>query len=388
MRFRPKGAPVLSKTDPTFPPSSSNPEVCSLNTSTEMRIPRMPVRIHIALFSLSVLLVLSVGCDDSPPGPPGGGLDTTSHAITWRTDTLGFFSSRLSDVWGTSPSNVYAVGLLLPEGTEPNSFIIRFDGVRWATLRDDSLSWWVGAGVLAGIHGLSDSAIYVVGSRYNGPPATGLVARWDGRRWWNISPDSSVPLLSVWVRTAEDVYACGANGTILRYDGTRWVKLESGTDLDVWSIVGLPGGELYAVAADYFNSYLGSLVLRIEGNDVAVDQAFGVGQKFDVWGATEDALYAVGEGTFKKTTSAGWKEVTTPNPSVRINSVSGAGPSDIIVAGAYGAVAHWNGATWRFYDELFFPSSSRSYFESFAIGGSYFLVGYTGTCALITVGTR
>jgi hypothetical protein len=206
--------------------------------------------------------------------------------------------------------------------------------------------------------------------------------------WWNISPDSSGPLLSVWVRTAEDVYVCGVNGTLLRYDGTRWVKLESGTDLDVWSIVGLPGGELYAVAADNWNSYRGNRVLRIEGSMVTVDNSVSVGMKLDIWGTDEGTLYAVGDGTFQRTSGAGWKEVTTPNPRVGLNSVSGSGANDVLVVGSFGVVVHWNGVSWHFYDGLFFPTSSRTYFESFAIGGSYFLVGYTGTCALITVGTR
>ncbi len=380
MRYSPLATPVLSKSESSLTPSPSHQNISPLNTCPQMGLTR--------LFSLSILLSFCAGCDDSPPGPPVGGLDTTSHAISWRTDTLGFFSSRLIDVWGTSPSNVYAVGLLDPEGTEPSSFILRFNGIRWTTIEDDSLSWWVGAGVLAGIHGLSDSAIYVVGSRFNGPPATGLVARWDGRRWWNISPDSTGSLLSVWVRTAEDVYACGLDGTILRYDGRRWMKLESGTDLDVWSIVGLPNGDLYAVAADNWNSYRGSLVFRIKGNAVVVDNSVSVGRRLDIWGSSEATLYAVGDGTFQRTAMVAWQEVATPNPRVGLHSTSGTGANDVIIAGAFGAVVHWNGASWHFYDELFFPSSSRSYSGAYAIGGSYFLVGNTGGRALITIGIR
>ena len=380
MRYSPLATPVLSKSESSLAPSPSHQNISPLNTCPQMGLSR--------LFSLSILLALFAGCDESPPGPPVGGFDTTSHAISWRTDTLGFFSSRLSDVWGTTPSNVFAVGYYVTGAPEPPSFILHCDGFRWTPLWDDSLSWWVAGGQLSGIHGLSDTALFVVGVRDAGPPATGFAAKWDGHRWLNISPSGSGPLFSVWVRNTEDVYACGVNGTILRYDGTRWVKLESGTDLDVWSIVGLPSGDLYAVAADYFNSYLGSVVLRIEGNAIVVDQSFPVGQKFDIWGANEEALYAVGEGTFQRTPGAGWKEVTTPNPRVRLNSVSGSGANDVLVVGSFGAVVHWNGASWHFYDELFFPTSSRSYFESFSIGGTYFLVGYTGTCALITVGAR
>jgi hypothetical protein len=337
----------------------------------------------------SIIVGLLVSCKDSPPGPPPlAGPDTTSHEITWATDSMGFFSTRLLDVWGTSETNVYAVGYVPGPPPEPGTYIAQYNGSVWAPMQDDSLGWWLAAGLLAGIHGLSNDMIVVAGSRYNSGVVTGVVAKWNGARWTNISPDSSAALFTVWAESETSIYAAGDSGTILWYDGNSWTQLESGTDLDIWQISGLPGGEIYAVGSDYFNSFAGSVILRIEGNIVIHEQFFPVGQKFGIWGTLGGEAYATGEGTFHKTRGSSWLQIATPNPRVALWSVTGTAPNNVLVVGSYGAVVHWSGGSWRFYEELYDRSSFKSYFKTFAIGNRYFLVGYTGSRALMTVGTR
>ncbi len=350
----------------------------------------MNKRVLITVLTAIATMHFVTGCKDSSSGPqpPPNGPDTTRHSISWQTDSTGEYPSRLLDVWGTSPSGVYAVGCLFYPPPALGRYVAHFDGTRWTAIQDDSLSWWLAAGWLAGVQGISDSMIFVVGQRDNGPPPTGFAGQWNGRRWVNISPDSAQPLLSVWARSSTDAYACGANGIVLHYDGVRWTSLQSGTNLHIWQITGLPDGEVYAVASDYFNSLLGSVVLRIEGNTVTQDQFFPVGQKFGIWGTTHGELYATGEGTFHKVNGSAWQEIPTPNPRVAMWSVTGTASNNVLVAGSYGAVIHWSGKSWKFYDELYDRSSSKSYFTAFAIGNKYFLVGNTPSQALVTIGTR
>jgi hypothetical protein len=314
--------------------------------------------------------------------------DTTSHSISWRTDSLGYYSSSLLDVWGVSPVSVYAVGRVNGEPPEPGTYLTHFDGVSWTLMKDDSLLWWIGGGVLAGIHGLTDTSIFVVGSRASGPPPTGFAGRWSKKGWVNISPDSTAPLLSVWVRSMNDVYASGARGTILHYDGRTWQSLQSGTSLDVWQITGLPTGEIYAVASDYFNSYVGSAVLRISGNTVTQEHFFPIGRLFGIHGFASSSLYVTGEDVYRRAGAGSWEVISTPSPFVNLRSVSATEDDNIIIAGVFGAVLHWSGASWKFYDELYDRSSSKAYFRAFAIGNKYFLVGNTPSHAMITVGTR
>jgi hypothetical protein len=336
-----------------------------------------------------ILFIFSFSCKESPPGPPPPTVpDTTSHTISWQTDSTGYYFSRLLDVWGTSPTNVYAVGDVSGPPPELGKYIAHYDGVAWTAMHDDSLSWWIASGLLAAIHGISDTAIFVAGSRDNGYGVTGFVGHWNGRKWSNISPDSCSSLITVWAKSATDLYAAGDTGTVLHYDGNHWQRLQCGTGLDIWQITGLPKGALYGVASDYFNSFAGSVIVRIEGTAVIQDQVFPVGQKFGVWGTTNGEGYATGEGAFHKLNGSTWEEILTPNPRVVLWSVSGTASNNVIISGAFGAVIHWSGRTWKFYDELYDRSSSKSYFKDFAIGNKYFLVGNTPSHALITIGTR
>ena len=281
-----------------------------------------------------------------------------------------------------------SVGYIPEQPPQIGSFILHFDGLEWTKVRDDSLLFWIAGGLVTGIHGLSDTAIFLAGIRNNGYGVSGFVGRWNGQKWFNISPDSCSSLLTVFARSVTDVYAAGDTGTLLHYDGIRWHRLHSGTTLDIWQITGLPSGEIYAVASDYFNSFAGSVVLRIEGDNVVQDQSFSVGQKFGIWGTANGEAYATGEGTFHKTNGSTWREIATPNPRVALWSVAGTGPNNVLVVGSYGAVIHWSCDSWQFYDELYDRSSSKSYFKAFAIDNKYFLVGNTPSHALITVGTR
>ncbi|HET6272416.1 MAG TPA: hypothetical protein VFG32_05510 [Bacteroidota bacterium] len=339
-------------------------------------------------FLTLVLFLVSFSCKKETPSDPPNGPDTTSHSISWQTDSIGYYSSRLLGVCGTSETNVYAVGVIEDEGTGLPSFLARYNGVSWIKIMDDSLNWWIGAGLLAAVHSLSDTCIFVAGSSFDSNDIHGFVGRWNGRNWQNISPDSSSSLLAIWAKSATDVYVGGDVGTVLHYDGNSWQRLPNAMDHDVRDIVGLSTGEVYAVATDYFNSLVGSFVLRFEGSTVIQEHFFALGRMFGVWGGQGVGLYTTGEGTFHTQDGSTWEEILTPSPSVAMFSVTGISSNNVLVAGSYGAVMHWSGGSWRFYDELYDRSSSRSYFKAFAIGNKYFLVGNTPTHALMTIGTR
>jgi hypothetical protein len=336
----------------------------------------------IALIALSMVEFTS--CSDS--GAPSDGPDTTSHRIYWKPDSLGGPPSVLLDVWGTSQTNVYAVGVLYGVGTGSGNFLIHYDGAQWSAIHDDSLSWWIAAGILAGIHGTSDTNIFVVGSRFNNNVTTGFVGRWNGRKWFNVSPDSSTSLLAVCVKNTSDVYVGGANGTILHHNGSGWTQLQTGTTLDVNQIIGLTSGEVFAVASEYYNSLAGSAVLRLSSTGATMEHFFPIGAMFGLWGMTRSRLYVAGEGIYLQTDAGSWTQLTTPFPAVTFFSLCGTNENNIVTAGAYVAVGHWSGRTWMFYPDLYDRSSFKTYFKGFAVGNWYFLVGETGIRALINVG--
>jgi len=71
------------------------------------------------LFPLLLLLVLAAGCGQAPVGPEPNPIRTT-----WNLEAPLPTSQHLWGVWGTSASNVWAVGGF---GSE----IVHYDGVDW-----------------------------------------------------------------------------------------------------------------------------------------------------------------------------------------------------------------------------------------------------------------
>ncbi len=160
-------------------------------------------------------------------------LDTTSHNYTWELQTIGVFQSSLSDVWGSSATNVYAVGRVeVPDG-ETQSNIIHFDGNSWRTVTEAAFDTGFAYGEFGGIYGFSEDDIWVVGTN---------VLHWDGNTWKPLAftlrrtgPGSAIVITlnevlsgnqftAVWGASAQDVFAVGVGG---RGDCTlRWPAVD------------------------------------------------------------------------------------------------------------------------------------------------------------------
>lgn len=134
----------------------------------------------------------------------------------------------LQGVWGSSDSNIYAVG--------DNGLILHYSGTYWAII-DSRVSRQ-----LNGIWGSTEADIYVVG-------ADGLILHFDGTSWSEMESGTTETLTGVWGNSTNEVYAVGENGTMLCFKGTTWFQVETGLVEhlnDVWS--GKPK-EVYAIGA-------------------------------------------------------------------------------------------------------------------------------------------
>jgi len=323
-------------------------------------------------------------CTTCPPSEP----DTTSHSISWRVDTLGTYSSYLFDVWGPGSSDLYAVGYLRAEGASRDAYISQYDGIRWNARPDSILSFGLQAGGLQGIHGLSSNNMVVVGASYNSILFKGFAAIWNGSAWHDISPPNSMGLNSVWMKSSNDIYAVGEGGTLLRFDGAKWDSLPSPTDLAILRLVGVPTGELFAVAADYANYLTGSVILRISGTTVDVEKIIPGRRLFSIWGQSSSNLYAVGDGVFHRDDQGVWSEVNVNRSNTALFAVNGTKDSDILLAGAYQLILHWNGNSWYEYSDLFQGSSSIILEQVIGFPDGYTIVGQTGSYAIVLRGTR
>jgi hypothetical protein len=131
----------------------------------------------------------------------------------------------LKGVWGTSGSNVFAVGT--------NGTILHYNGNAWTDMS------WPTYSYLNGVWGSSESDVFVVGGN-------GTILHYDGIVWEPMSSGTTLGLEEVWGSSGCNVFAVGLIGTILHFDGSSWAPMSSGTTERLWGVGGYPG-EVLAV---------------------------------------------------------------------------------------------------------------------------------------------
>jgi hypothetical protein len=213
--------------------------------------------------------------------------------------------SGVTDVWGSSATNVWWVGNALyqwngsalsttarPANVNPLNAIhgasanevwavgqggsmVRFNGTSWAR---------TGIGVttstLHGVSVASPTAVFVVG-------ANGARFRFDGTSWTNDSLALGPTLNAVSAVSATDVWAVGNNGSIFRFDGTSWSSLPSGTTATLT-------GVLARASNDVFITGPSGLVLRWNGTSLTTQLTHQ--SQSQAIAAGGSALFLVGTG--------------------------------------------------------------------------------------------
>jgi hypothetical protein len=95
---------------------------------------------------------------------------------------------------------------------------------------------------LMGVWGTSPTDVFAVGY-WNG-----AILHYDGSAWSSMTGATTDGLHAVWGTTPTDVYALGHDGVILHYDGTAWNAMTSGTDEDLFGVWGT-SSHVYAVGS-------------------------------------------------------------------------------------------------------------------------------------------
>ena len=249
------------------------------------------------------------------------------------------------DVWGSSSSDVYAVGL--GDFFDP---IWHYNGSAWSEMSGvidgDYFGIWgdssddifvVGAGdkiihyngsvwsnmnsgtskTLYGVWGSSSTDIFAVGPvNYSvwGYPTVycsgwdneSTILHYNGSAWSDMDVDASACLYSVWGTSTDDVFAVGTNGTILHYNGTSWSAMASGTTRHLEAVWGTSPTNVYAVGAPNLSTGKNE-ILRYNGS---------------VWSNVSDAT------------------------SLWLHDVWGTSASDVFAVGWYGRILHYDGSSW------------------------------------------
>jgi hypothetical protein len=249
------------------------------------------------------------GADDD--GGNDGGNDGGSGAEEWQVVSDGLPAALLS-VWGSSESDVWAVGGEAGDGAGPAVF--HWDGSAWTRMdtgiTDNTDLWWV--------FGFEGGPIFFGGEK-------GTILRYEGGEFEQLTTPGVQTVFGMWGASPDDVWAVGGNltggGFAWRFDGTEWTEVAEvpeeitgpGT---IWKVAGRDANDVWMSATGgitlHWNGEL--LVENIEGTDVSLFSVSGNDERFITVGGDFDGIIYENEGE-------GWIPALEPGESELLSGV-------------------------------------------------------------------
>ncbi len=216
---------------------------------------------------------------------------------TWTVQNSGT-GARLWDIWGAAANDVWAVGRW---GT-----IIHYDGVSWTSARNDT------NGTFRSIWGTTHNDVWSFpifpANLDKGLPCTHSGFHWDGADWteaWSIP--SCVSILNAWGASADDAWAIGCNiapdgfctsGVLLRLTAEGWTTLPAPDSHSLLTgLWGTAGDDLWSVGcvADDKGYCLWGTVIHYNGSHWTRQLTDGVVPPLlGAWAAVDEGIWAVG----------------------------------------------------------------------------------------------
>jgi hypothetical protein len=295
--------------------------------------------------------------------------------LTWAAGTP--TTEGLRDVWGSSGSDVFAVGT--------NGTILHYDGSAWAVMTTPEA---LESCSITGVWGSSSDHVFAT---FGGNTGCGGVLQYNGSLWSVVletpvqDQDYFSPMNHVWGSGPDDVYAVGYDGLLAHWDGTSWNTndlsgVTEGSPIPLSAIWGSSGSDIF-VACQY------GFILHYDGSawSPTFSDASNGPSFYGVWGSSGNDVFVVGgERRILHYDGTGWTEMETG--SGILWDVWGSSGSDVFTVGTDGTILHYDGDAWSAVEKL--PASASTE-DLFGIWGSsdsdIFVVGSDG---LILHGTK
>ncbi len=322
-------------------------------------------------------------------------MDTTSHDFTWEITYLGDGQSYLKDVFAISDTDVWAVGQIYLRdstgGLNKKYNVIHYNGREWQLIQTNRNPWIPSPSY--SVFGFSRDDIWIGGT---------IPIHWDGKKWKHFGSQQGFPVFGpinkIWGRSSSDLYFVGTNGSITHYDGQKFEREESGTSYDLTDVFGTEH-EVWAVGGSPFRDQ-GIVLFESNGIFRQIDSLSNnnMWSVASVWcddgGFSGNGLFAfAGRGIQYK--NPVWQVAPTSLTGGNLglgdlffSSIRGSKSNNILSAGDFGIVLHYNGKSWIMYQKLFrFPSNRI--FASLSVKDQYvFIVGVEDGRGLIYKGIK
>ncbi len=226
--------------------------------------------------------------------------------------------NTLRGVWGSSSSDVFAVGY---SGT-----ILHYNGSTWIGMASSTTN------NLLGVWGSSSTDVFAVGQ-------IGTILHYDGSNWSAMTSGTTNTLNGVWGSSSSDVFAVENSGTILHYDGSTWSAMTSGTTNNLLSVWGSSSNNVFAVGAS-------GTILHYDGSTWSSMTSGTSNPIYGIWGSSSTDVFAVGQiGTILHYDGSNWSAMTSGS-SNNLLGIWGSSATDAFAIGYSGTILHYNGSTW------------------------------------------
>ncbi len=302
-------------------------------------------------------------------------MDTTSHDFSFETFLLGdgTGSSCLYDVAIINDTLAYAVGEIYQGGERYN--VAKWNGESWQLLQ---FNYQGAAPEIKTVFAFNENDIWF-----------DPWFHWNGQNIQELLVDPvfiGVGVNKLWGTSSNDLYAIGNNGLIAHYDGKSWSKIESGTTIDIQDIYG-SRGEILAVASTVFEIPPRKKVMKIEGTNAITVADDGLPWSLrGIW-FTNKTYFIVGDGAYRcRNIGEIWNQISLIQKYKE--AIRGQEINDIVIAGHFGLLLHFNGYNWKDYSQQIYISSG-SFFSVAVRNNLIVAVGNVGGAnAIIAVGRR
>ena len=263
----------------------------------------------------------------------GGDVTAPESRLVWSHVPSGT-ADDLWDVWGSSATDVWAVG--------SNGRIVHYDGSRW-TSSLDSVSY-----LFRGVWGSGPTDVWAVGFR-SFTNTTPVIFHYDGTGW---ARDTSVPdtlpwppLSDVWGTSASNVWVVGYGGWISHFDGSRWTYASVGSAVSSDRIWGTSATDVWTVGPQTVMHHDG-IGWHAQSDSVLTARQLSAG-----WGARHDDQWAAGstDRGFLHFDGSSWSSVALEDTaSGFIYGMWGVTPSRIWAVSRTGTSGPGVGAIWQY----------------------------------------